>query len=69
MKTRDIKDLHTKTVDELKKMIVDARENLFQMKLDATQFKVKNTSSLTTNRHDIARMMSVLRGKENSSNG
>lgn len=69
MKSRDIKDLHSKTVDELRKMIQEAKENLFQMKLDATQFKVKNTSSLTTTRHDIARMMSVLRGKEKSNNG
>lgn len=69
MKTRDIKDLHTKTIDELRKMVVEAKANLLQLQLDATQFKVKNTSSLTNNRHDIARMMSVLRGKEKSNNG
>ncbi len=69
MKTKDIKDLHTKTIDELKKMIHESRAALFQMRLDATQFKVKNTSALSTNRHDIARMMSVLRGKEKSNNG
>lgn len=69
MKTRDIKDLHTKTVEELTKMIHEARGALSQLQLDATQFKVKNTSALTTSRHDIARMLSVLRGKEKSQNG
>lgn len=69
MKRKDIQDLHTKTVDELKKMVSDAKVALMDMKIDHTQFKLKNTRSLMMKRKDIAQIASIIRGKELAQNG
>ncbi|MBI4080201.1 MAG: 50S ribosomal protein L29 [Candidatus Levybacteria bacterium] len=69
MKRKDIQDLHTKTIDELKKMVSDGKTALMDMKIDHTQFKLKNTRSLMMKRKDIAQIASIIRGKELVNNG
>jgi large subunit ribosomal protein L29 len=64
MKRRDIKALHEQTIDELRKSLRDAREELYTLRLDKVQFKLKNTSSLRVKRDDIARLQTVLKQKE-----
>lgn len=64
MKRKDISALHHKEVGELQKMLKEARENLFTMKMDHSQFKLKNTRSIFMKRKEIAALLTVLKGKE-----
>ncbi len=64
MKTKDRKDLFTKTEKELKKILLDAKDNLFNLKLDLSQNKLKNTTSIMLKRKEIAWILTALREKE-----
>ena len=64
MKQKEKKDLHHKEKVELKKLLNDAKEALFSMKIDHSQFKLKNTASLSVKRKEIATILTVLRGKD-----
>ena len=64
MKTKDKKELHLKSLQELKKLVMDAKDALSGFKLDKTQNKLKNTSLLSLKRKEIAQMLTVIRGKE-----
>lgn len=68
MKTNEKKELHTKTNEELKKMLADKRKELTDAKISNTRGKLKNVSSLTNIRIDIARILTIIRGKELSEN-
>lgn len=69
MKTDKKKELHSQTIDDLKKLISDTRKELISMKLDHARGKIKNTSMLRTLRKTIAQASTVLRGKELESYG
>lgn len=69
MKTKDKKELHIKTEDELKKMLEDAHEDLVKLRLDKAQNKVKNTSELSNIRRKIAIIQTILKEKELNKNG
>jgi len=60
MKKTDVKNLETKSVKELSKLIEEAYKALGQLKLDHAQAKLKNTRSIFNTRKDIAVMHSVL---------
>lgn len=64
MKTNAIKDLQTKSIQELHKLITDAKEEIFKARLEASQFKLKNVSSLSQMQDNLARMMTIARRKE-----
>jgi large subunit ribosomal protein L29 len=64
MKRQEVKELHTKTTDELKKLLKDTQDALFTLQMDHEQHKVSNTSQLRNMRKDIARILSIIRGKE-----
>ncbi len=64
MKTKDKKELHLKNLQELNKLIIDAKDALSGLRLDKTQNKLKNTSSLSLRRKEIAQMLTIIRGKE-----
>lgn len=68
MKTKDKKELHAKSLQELKKQVMDAKDVLSGLKLDKTQNKLKNTSQLSLKRKEIAQMLTIIRGKELSEN-
>ena len=68
MKTKDKKELHTKTEDELKMMLKDAHDALVTLRLDKMQNKVKNTSELSNIRRKIAIIKTILKEKELSKN-
>lgn len=64
MKKKDITALHTKDIKELlvsKKEIQDA---LFKLRLEKSQKKLKNLRSIFMKRKDIARILTVLGGKQ-----
>lgn len=64
MKTKDKKELHAKSLQELKKQVMDAKDVLSGLKLDKTQNKLKNTRLLFIKRREIAQMLTIIRGKE-----
>lgn len=64
MKTKDIKDLHTKTMEELSGMYKAAREELLELNLSKSQNKLKNLRSIFLKKKDIARVLTILKEKE-----
>jgi ribosomal protein L29 len=61
-KKKDTKNnLIGKTKQELKKMLDDVRRELFNLRLDNSQRKLKNTSSLTAKRKEIAQIFTKIR--------
>jgi ribosomal protein L29 len=63
MKTTDKKELQTKTIRDLQKLIDEAKKALAQLKLDHAQNKLKDTRSIFSKRKEIAVMQSVLQIK------
>ena len=63
MKRNDIKELRLKTVSELQKHLKDGYEILSQLKMDNVQNKVKDTSSLTNTRKNIAVIKTIVNEK------
>lgn len=64
MKSKGIKELHTKTMAELKTTLNEARIELFNFKLEKVQNKLKNLRSLFHLKKDIARIQTILKEKE-----
>ncbi|OGH17875.1 MAG: 50S ribosomal protein L29 [Candidatus Levybacteria bacterium RIFCSPHIGHO2_02_FULL_37_10] len=64
MKTKDKKELHLKSSEELGNLIIQMKNSLAGLKLEKTQNKLKNTSQLSVKRREIAQMLTILRGKE-----
>ena len=64
MKTKDKKELHLKSLEELNKEVLDAKDALVGLKLDKTQNKLKNTSQLSIKRKEIAQILTIIREKE-----
>lgn len=64
MKSKDKKELHLKSLKELQKLVMDAKDALSDLMLDKTQNKLKNTSLLSVKRKEIAQMLTIIRGKE-----
>ncbi len=69
MKTKDKKELHTKTENELLKILKDGRESLMMLRLDKTQNKLKNTRNIFNTRQKIAILLTILKEKETIKNG
>ncbi len=68
MKTKDKKELHTKTKNELLKMLKDAKESLMMLRLDKVQNKLKNTRNIFNTRQKIAVFKTILKEKETVKN-
>jgi len=64
MKTKLKQEIRNTELAELKKKLVDSRKSLVQAFLDHKQFKLKNSSSLTTMRKEIAVILTVIKEKE-----
>ena len=64
MKSKDKKELFTKSEKELRKALKEAREALFNLNLDNRQNKLKNTRQLFWKRKEIAFILTALREKE-----
>ncbi len=62
MKTKEVKEL---TAAELRERVEAARIDLNRMKLQHAVSPIENTSLINKTRKDIARMLTVLRQKEN----
>jgi ribosomal protein L29 len=64
MKTKEKKELFTKSEKELRKTLKEAREALFNLNLDNRQNKLKNTRQLFWKRKEIAFILTALKEKE-----
>lgn len=64
MKKNEKKELYSKSTDELRKKLFDAKAELFESKLSHTRGKLKNPRKITILRRNIAQIMTILRGKE-----
>lgn len=64
MKTNDKKELRTKTVAEIKKLLKEAHEAVMQLKLDHQQIKLTNTRSIFNKRQEVAVLSTILKEKE-----
>ncbi|MCD7969969.1 MAG: 50S ribosomal protein L29 [Alistipes sp.] len=62
MKTAEINEL---TVAEIKERIEASKAELVRLKLNHAVSPVENTNVIKNSRRDIARMLTVLRQKEN----
>lgn len=63
MKSQDKKALQTKTIEEIAKMINDAKQALAAVRFEHVQGQLKDTSSITNKRKEIAILQTVLQGK------
>ncbi|MFH1832658.1 MAG: 50S ribosomal protein L29 [Candidatus Levyibacteriota bacterium] len=64
MKTKAKKELHTKTIPELKARFLELKNELFQLKLDKFQKKLKNLRSVFEKRKEVARILTILEEKK-----
>ncbi len=60
MKTQIKKELHNKSVTELRAQLKEAKEAQRVLRLDQEMGKLKNTSSLTNNRVEIAVISTII---------
>ena len=54
MKLKDKKDIFAKSENELKKAVNTAKDELFGLKIDFSQNKLKNTAAIFLKRKEIA---------------
>ena len=67
MKTKDyVKELQTKSVEELKSDLVAAKKELFNLKFQNATNQLDNTGRITTVRKNIARIQTVITEKKNA---
>jgi large subunit ribosomal protein L29 len=55
------KELRQKSKDELKKILIDTREKLRQLRFDLASAKVKNVKEVGKQRKKIARILTILK--------
>jgi len=66
MKKNELTDLKGKTIDELARLLLDAREELGKLKIDMSLGKSKNPNQTRNKRKDIARILTILSMKEDT---
>lgn len=64
MKTKEKKELFSKTADELKNLLKEARNELFDLKLSLAQNKLKNVKEVFFKRKQIAMILTAIKEKE-----
>lgn len=64
MKSKEKKELFTKSEKELKKALKEAKEALFNLVLDNRQNKLKNTRQIFWKKKEIALILTAIRERE-----
>ena len=64
MKTKNKKELLVKTIDELRKSLVEKRDELFLARQDLAQNKLKNQRSIFWKRKEIAQILTEIRERD-----
>lgn len=60
-------DLKTKSVDELKKLLMDLKKQQFNLRFQLTQGQLANTAQIRQTRRDVARVKTFLATAEENS--
>jgi|WetSurMetagenome_2_1015567.scaffolds.fasta_scaffold633576_3 ribosomal protein L29 len=60
MKLKDKKEIFTKPEKELKKLLSEAREELFKLNMELSQRKLKNTRQIFWKKKQIAMILTAL---------
>lgn len=60
MKLKDKKEIFTKSEKELKKSLLEAREELFKLNMELSQRKLKNTRQIFWKKKEIAMILTAL---------
>lgn len=69
MKTKEyVKDLKTKSVEELNGELVNAKKELFNLRFQNATNQLENTSRIKDVRKNIARIQTVITEKANAAN-
>ena len=68
MKKNDKREILSKDPAELKKILAEKKNELFQLILDNNQFKLKNNRQIFHTKKDIARILTAIREKELAQN-
>ena len=63
MKTKDKKEMFEKSEKELNKLLENAKDDLFNLKLDLSQNKLKNTRSIFLKRKEITLILTSIKEK------
>lgn len=64
MKTKVKKELSDKTKGELQNLLRESREELFSLRMQNLQKKLKNIRSIFLKKKDIAQILTVIKEKE-----
>ena len=65
MKTNEyVKDLNTKSVDELAQALVEAKKELFNLRYQLATGQIQDTMAIANTKRDIARAKTALRSLE-----
>lgn len=64
MKRKDIQELHSKTIKELKESAKKLQKELVQLQTDLGAGKLKNVHQIKTKRRDLAKVKTIIREKE-----
>ena len=65
MKTNQyVKELNTKTIDQLNEELVNAKKELFNLRFQNATNQLDNTSRIKEVRKNIARIQTVITGKK-----
>lgn len=62
----NIRDLKTKSVDELQKLLKESQAKLMQLRFDLADKKVKDFSQFTKTKRTVARILTLLRQGANA---
>lgn len=63
-----VKELKSKTTEELKKIIAETREKALALNMERANRKLKDVSRFKKNRHLISRILTILKEKEGAEN-
>ena len=64
MKRNDLTDLKTKSIDELRKKLLDLREEINKARSDMSRDKIKNTNFFRSKKKEIAQVLTFLSIKD-----
>lgn len=64
MKKKQLVELHTKSIKELKDLAKKIQEELVQLQTDLGAGKLKNVNQIKFKRHDLARIKTIIKEKE-----
>lgn len=64
MKKKDLKELKTRTVEELKKALIDIRVEIIKLQIELSRGTNKNLNSARNKKKDLARILTIMKEKE-----